>query len=339
MKILLISDVHHFSTKDVFDGYVAAFKQLGVDFEFVDMPQLCSFYNTEIAWGLALMKLLNQESGFTHGLFISGVVTPDWVLKSNYTKKIGIIGLDDPHAGEITLGKLPLLNYYFTNEKKMEDEKHNVFYIPTATSTLLPQVSKEELPDRFKQNISFIGTVYEHRIKQLEEVCRYCEEHNLTFKVVGPLLKTPKDSILRKYATDGVLNNNETKLVYRGSDIVLNLDRNIHWNPLEDDGNSTLKDVGEPYSMNPRAYEIAGCRTIQLFVNPRKEALDVFGDNIYSCREENIKETLDKIYQTDKDVLLNKINTCFNTVIQNHTYVHRAVKLLKHIQDVDSKNS
>jgi hypothetical protein len=331
MKLLLISDVHHFSTYDCFVGYREALTKLEIPFEYIDLSELQRWYSGDMAWGLVLAKMLNKENAYTDVLFISGILTPEWILASKYDKRVGIIGLDDPHAGIITMNKMKYLDYYFTNCKKMEDKEKKIYYLPTATSYNLPICSKSDIPEAYRSNICFIGTVYNDRIKPLEDICEYAKEKNLIVKIIGPLLNTPKDSIIRKNAQEGIVNNHVAKLVYRGSDIVLNIDRNIKWNPIEKEGNSTLIDVGVPYSTNPRVYEIAGCRTTQLYINPREEVKDIFGDNIYYCGYDNVKEGLDKILNENEDVILEKVNNCFNIVKEKHTYLNRSETLMSYI--------
>jgi hypothetical protein len=337
MKILLVSDVHHFSTYDVFKGYIDAFNKLEVPFEIVDLVELNRWYSPEMSWGLVIAKMLNKENAFTDILFISGILTPDWLLNSKYDKKVGIIGLDDPHAGKILLNKLKYLDYYFTNCKKMEDKENNIFYLPTATTHILPTVAKSDVPEDFKCDICFIGTVYEDRIKPLEEICEFAEKKNLKIKIIGPLLSTSSDSIIRKYAQEGIIPNSHTKLIYRGAQLVINIDRNVNWNPCEKDGNSTLVDVGEPYSTNPRVYEIAGCKTTQFYINPRQEVKDIFGNNIFYSDYNNIKEKLEEIFNTDPKILLEKSNNCFNIIKDNHTYINRTRNLLEYIRNVSIK--
>lgn len=337
MKILLVSDPHHFSVYDNFVGYKEAFSKLNISFDVADITEVLKFYSAEFSWGLILSKMLNKDNGYTHVLFVSGLLVPDWILKSKYDKKIGIIGLDDPHASKVLLSKKEYLDYYFSNEKKLSEKYDDIFYLPTATSHVLPSINKNDLPLDYRCDISFVGTVYDDRIKPLEDICKYAEQNNLIIKIVGPLLKTPLNSIIRKYAKEGILNNQETKLLYKGSKVVINLDRNINWNPTEEKGNSTLEDVGEAYSLNPRAYEIAGCKAIQLFINPRKEAIDIFQDNIYVCSEENITKELDKIFKEKEEVLEKKIEKCFDIIRKEHTYVNRAKLMLEYINKRDSE--
>lgn len=333
MKILLVSDAHHFSTKDVYNGYINAFKPIlkskNISFDYINMFDLYNFYNSDKAWGLTMAKMLNKECDFTHVLFISGVLIPSWLFKSKYDKKIGIISTDDPHSSKLLMKNKQYIDYWFTNEKKIEDINNNIFYVPTATDTIFPNVSKETVPPQYRCHLSFVGTLYDDRIKPLEDICNFCEEKRLVLKIVGPLLNTPKDSIIRKYANDLVINNYETKLLYSGSDIVINLDRNVNWHPYNKNGNPDLINVGEPYSGNPRMYEIAGCKSLQLFINARQEVKDIFGDNVFYCNENNIKEELINIFENEtEESKLEKIINCFSIVMKEHTYEQRANKIL-----------
>jgi len=332
MKILLVSDIHHFSTLDIYNGYDEALRSLNINYEVVPVHELVNqnsihHFSLEGAYGLTLAKLLNKANNFTHCLCISGLTLPEWFMMSMYDKKLCILASDDPHASKILNDKKTYINYWFSNEKNMVGEK--IFYLPTATSSFLPTVSKSEISDKYKSDIVFVGTIYKDREKPLEEICQYCEEKELKIKIIGPLLKTKKDSIIRKYADHKILNNKDTKLYYRGATVTINIDRNVNWNPTEEYGNSLLIDVGEPYSINPRAYEIAGCRSIQLYINPRKEAKDIFEDNIYYANNNNIIEILNNIFNEKKDILLNKINNCFNIVTKQHTYINRTKTLIK----------
>ena len=85
---------------------------------------------------------------------------------------------------------------------------------------------------------------------------------------------------------------------------------------------------GKPYSSNPLLYETALCKSIQLYANARPEARDIFGDNIYTSTNDNVKEVLDIIFKEDESVLQTKINTCFDIVRNNHLYLHRASKII-----------
>lgn len=339
-KLLLVSDIHHFSTRDMFDGYDESFKQLGINYDVAKLHELVNpsglmYFSVEAAYGLTLAKLLNKSNNFTNCIVISGLSLPEWFINSMYDKKLVVIASDDPHASKILKNHDKYIDLWCSNCKNLTGEK--IKYLPTATSFMLPKVAREELPEKYINDVVFIGTVYESREKVLEDACRYCEKEGLKIKIIGPLLRTSKDSIIRKYADEAIIDNRETKMYYRGSKIVINIDREVNWNPSEREGNSLLEDVGTPYSGNPRMYEIAGCRSIQLFVDPRQEAIDIFGDNIYTCRHDNVQEVLDKIFKEKDSVLIKKVNYCFDEVTKNHTYLNRAKTLLDYIEESEKK--
>lgn len=341
MKILLCSDFHHFSTLDVFEGYREGFSKIGVDFNVVELhtmtnPQIACHLSVDAALGLMVAKAVNVENEFTHVLFISGLIIPEWVFKTLRRSglKVGILGLDDPHSSVQLYEVKPHIDYWFSNEKTLEDEKSNIFYIPTATNSLYPTIDKETLSDNFRNDIVFVGTIYPDRVKPLEEACRFCEDNNAKISIYGPLLNTPKNSIIRKYARDQIISNNGTKMLYYGSKLVLNIDRNVLWDCNEEEGNSNLAGDGRPYSMNPRAYEIAMCRVPQLFINPRPEAYDVFGDNVYYSQYDNVYEELEHIFSESEELEQTKINNCFDIVRSNHIYLYRAGKILNILERV-----
>jgi hypothetical protein len=339
-KYLIVSDIHHFSTKDMFDGYDQSFQQIGIDYDTAKLHELVNpsglmHFSTEAAYGLTLAKLLNKNNGFTHCISISGLSLPEWFINSMYDKKLIVIASDDPHASKILKQHKDKISLWCSNCKNLNEYK--IKYLPTATSFMLPKVAREDLPEKYINDIVFIGTVYESREKVLEEVCRYGEEKGLKVKIIGPLLRTDKDSIIRKYAEECIIDNKETKLFYRGAKVSINIDREVNWNPSEKNGNSLLEEVGTPYSGNPRMYEIAGCRSVQLFIDSRQEAIDIFGDNIYTSSNENIKEVLDTIFKERDSVLIKKINNCFEEVTKNHTYLNRTKTLLDYITESEEK--
>lgn len=339
MKILLVSDEHHFSAHDIFNSYVDAFKHLRIEHDVANLAELLRFYSPEMAWGLVMAKILNEDGGFTHVLFCSGMQVPDWLLKSKYTKKYGILAFDDPHASKITVGKKKYLDYYFTNEKTMADEKNKMYYLPTATHHIVPAMDKSELAPEFRNDVVFIGTVYDDRIKPLEDACRFCEKNNLSIKIIGPLLKATDNEIIKKHAINGVVANQYAKLMYRGARIVINIDRNVKWNPFETSGNSILMNEVEPYSSNPRAYEISACKATQLFINPRQEVKDLFGNSVFYCGYDNIEEGLSKIIATSKSKIKEKADACYTIINKDHTYINRTLSLIEYIRTVDQQRS
>jgi hypothetical protein len=217
----------------------------------------------------------------------------------------------------------------------MVDEKNRIYYLPTASHHVAPAMDKSELAPEFRNDVVFIGTVYDDRIKPLEDICKFCEKNKLSVKIIGPLLKASDNEILKKYAINGVVSNQYAKLMYRGARIVINIDRNVKWNPFEATGNSILADEVTPYSSNPRVYEIALCRATQLFINPRQEVCDIFKDNIFYCGYDNVEGGMDKILNSSKSKIKEKADSCFDIANKDHTYINRTLTLIEYLRTLD----
>jgi hypothetical protein len=193
---------------------------VGVDFhtaelhDLTDIRKVCHM-SMDAAWSLILAKLINVENGFTHCLVLSGLLCPDWFLKT--TLKCGVstsvIELDAPHASKPIHDRRQYFDYLFTNEKSLEDIPNKIVYVPTATGTNVPNCDKDKVPDQYKNDVVFVGTVYPDRIKPLEDACKFCEENGLKIGIYGPLLNAQRDSILRKYIVEGIIDNTDTKLL------------------------------------------------------------------------------------------------------------------------------
>jgi hypothetical protein len=333
MKVLLVSDYHHFSTEEIYKGYKAGFEATGIPFDVAQSHELRgSFFNDEITWAITLAKILKKDNDFTHILFISGFSIPEWVLASKYDKKFGLIAVDDPHSSLKTLAYKKYLDYYFTNEKTLEDEANGIYYVPTASTVEVPNCTKDEVPSQFRSDVVFVGTIYENRVKPLNAIAEYCRDNGLTFRCIGQSSWIPDDSALYNAFESRIVPVNEAKLLYRGSRAVINIDRDVNWKSNNAKFNQYLvKRDEEEYSLNPRAYEIALSRTPQLFINPRQGAKDTFGDNAFYCSAEkdDINNTLDTILNLDKQTLKTVVKNSYTEVINNHTYNNRAKQIIE----------
>ena len=341
MRILIVSDVHPYSTFDVYKGYCDGFESLKVPYETVNLPLLLEANSMERAMTLVVAKMLIKENAFTHVLFVAGTMIPRWVLESKYDKKIGMIATDDPHSSKMLLDNYDLLDYYFTNEKTLEVlGKNNIVYLPTAVSEASVGRSKVSRSPHYQSDVCFIGSIYPNRVKPLETVCRWAENNGKKLKIIGPVdagalwgeTFVPKDSIIMKYAQNGVVDNKETLMYYANSKCVINMDRDVKWSPCYKEENPHLinRDIS-PYSMNPRCYETSICKVPQLYIDPRKEAIDIFGDDIwYGSTDDpaSIATSLDKIFGTRKKMINNKVTSAYKKVVKNHLYTHRAAKII-----------
>lgn len=329
MKILLVSDLNAYSTFDVFMGYIRGFTDLHIPFEVVNYHQLLDTHSNEYAQSLILAKMLIKENGFTHCLFISGVMIPRWLLESKYDLQLGYISTDDPHASNLLLVNKDIVKYYFTNEATMVNESERRFYLPTAVSVDSIELDKEVGNKKYKSDVCFIGSIYPNRVKPLELVLQWCLKNNKKMALYGPEQFIPKTSILRKHIYNQIVKNEDSLKFYANSKCVINLNRDPNWHP-HFDTNPDLATNVEPYSTNPRAYEVAICNTPQLFIEPRRESLMLFKGDAFYCSNNRkaIWDQLDRIFLMDAEEMNGKLKTCYKTVANNHTYTHRCSTIL-----------
>jgi hypothetical protein len=336
MRILLISDINAYSTADVFNGYINGLCELKIPFDTCNMVDLIDRFSPEYAYAMALSKLLMKENAFTYVFYVAGTTVPKWFLESTYDKKSGFIATDDPHSGKMLLDNLDLVNYYFTNEKGMTKPEEGLHYLPTAVSKATINMNKQLKNPLFESDVCFIGSVYPNRVEPLERAIRWCRKNKKKINIIGPIqgrttygeLFVPESSIIHEEGKNGILDNIQTIKYYANSKVVINMDRPANWSPAFIDYNPHQVNC-QVYSGNPRMYEIAACKAIQLYVEPRQEAIDIFDDNIYWGSTEEVEEKLEEIFSTPEKILKKKLTNCFNIVNQNHTYTHRTAKLIK----------
>jgi hypothetical protein len=338
MKILLVSDIHPFSTKDVFDGYIDGFKSLNVPFETFEYHNIAKFFTQDIVNSLLLSKILSKENEFTHVLFVAGQCIPKWVFESKYDKKMGVIATDDPHC---TIGLLHesshVIDYYFSNELEIAKMNDAITYLPTAASRTITKENMEVGNDKYKSDMCFIGSVYPSRVPILEACIAWCEKNNKTIKIIGPVEArgisgipfVPEDSIIRKVAESRLIDNLEAHKYYANSKACINLDRDINWNPMVLQGNPNLLEC-DPYSGNPRMYELALCKATQLYIGTRQEPLDIFGDSIFHCNDATLLDfTLSILFVMGENEINKMKQNAYDIVLKNHTYTHRAAKIIE----------
>lgn len=324
---MLVSDIHHFSTLDVYNGYKRALKRTGVSHVNFEYHDFSVDFSKERSCDIMLSNIHKSTNGITHVLFVSGMAIPEWVLSSCGNKKVGIIALDDPHNTMNLLEKTKYCDWYFTNERKVANEELGRFYVPTASESIVP--SFNHITDEYKNDVVFIGTIYPDRLPILEKAVSWCETHGKKIRIIGPgsgLGTVPELGDSHKFI---ITDNITTKKYYVGSKITLNIDRNIEWNTQYDIGNPDLFPIeGEAYSCNPRFYEIALCKSTQLYINPREEAFDLFGEDFYYGTNDDIEAKLEEIFSTEETVLQEKKDRCYKKVVESHLYENRLERIL-----------
>lgn len=326
MKVLLVSDLEHYATRNVFEDYLKAFGTCGINVKPFRMWELNKTVAMGVMYSLLFSDIALKRNGITHVLFVTGTNVPQDIVESIPQHiKVGIIGTDDPHSSKHVMAAFASkLDYYFTNEKKMDKYDERFHYIPIASSSTIPtDIVKDHMSD-----ICFIGSVYPNRLEPLEKVVRWALKNEKKPLIVGPMMGVPPDSIIRTVAKEIMMSNLEAMRYMLGARVSINIDRDVHWNSQFGGENPMLLDVGEPYSSNPRTFEVPLNKSIQLFINPRQEAIDVFGDDIFVANNENIEEVLQKVFDTPKSQL-DEIRARAFEIARNHTYESRAQAIIK----------
>jgi spore maturation protein CgeB len=327
MRVLLVSDYEHYATRNVFLDYLAAFQKCGIDVQSFDMAEYTRLIKDEAMYYRLYSRIMLRGYGITHVLFITGTNVPVDIIESISTDiKVGVIGTDDPHSSKAVMERFASrLDYYFTNERKMHQYDERFHYIPIASSSTIPN----NISDNHLSDVCFVGSVYPNRIPMLETITKWCIKNGKKPLFVGPQRDVPADSIIKPVSREIIVDNQEAMRYYAGARVSVNLDRDVYWSSATNTGvNDTLFDVGIPYSTNPRTYEIPLNRSIQLFINPRQEAVDTFDDSIFVTDDKNIEETLQRIFDSPKSETEAMKAKAFE-IAQHNTYENRANRIIK----------
>lgn len=325
MKILLVSDLEHFATKNVFEDYLAEFQRAGIDVVPFRMYDLRGMFTPQLIWSMMYAQIMYKVNGITHVLFVTGTnIHKDMIDSIDPKIKVGVIGTDDPHSSKAVVEAFQnRLDYYFTNEKKLEGYSDVFHYLPIASGRRIPT----NITLDYTSDICFVGTVYPNRAPVLEKVCRWALENGKKPLFVGPHTPDAKTGFIKPYSKEIITNNIEAMKYMMGAKVSINIDRDVKWRMNFKD-NPGLLDVGEPYSNNPRAYEIPLNKSVQLFINPRQEAIDLFGDSIFVADNENIEEVLLEIFGSSKSHIEGIKNRAYGIAL-HHTYGERVKTIIK----------
>jgi hypothetical protein len=265
-----------FALTDVYQGYLHALKQLKIPFEQFPHHLYRELLSDKLCYHAIHSAALVKSSGFTHVMIIGGLNAMDFVLESLYHVKSIVVATEDPHSILKTLPRAGIIDYYFSNERSVATHSglKNVYYCPTAGSTHeCGKLVYDQLDERYKSDILFLGAVYPNRSKYLEALIPLVEKHGLNFKVCGHANFLQPDSPLRKYVFDcRTIPHHETVSYYNGAKIVINILRDVTWNPISPELSNPFHDPQyKAESLNPRAYEVPLCQAFMVMDDSRPE--------------------------------------------------------------------
>jgi len=338
IKIYLVSDAMKFALTDVFHGYANALKDLGIPHECFPYHLFRDVLADPIAYHVIHSTALMESKKFTHVMFIGGLNVPDFILESLHGIKSIVVSTEDPHSFDPMKNRIDKISYYFTNERSIARSSRwpNIHYCPTAACVHeCGKLHPDSIEDKYRSDILFLGALYPNRRRILEEALPYIESQKLRLKICGHIAYMPKSDPLSKYVFDArTIPHVETVKYYNGAKAVVNILRDVHWNPR-------TKSKKNPYnrsrfaaeSLNPRAYEVPLCGSLMLLDETRSEAREVFTDKevAFFSDAPNLVEAIRKhVVEADPEHVEDMKQAAYMKVLQSHTYLHR----MKHILEV-----
>lgn len=331
MKIYIVSDPTKFALTDIYNGYIHALKKLDIPYETFPYHHFRDIISDTICYNIVHSNLLIKAKEFTHAMFIGGLNVPNYLFESLYNVKSVVIGTEDPHTSTPMIDRLNLIDYYFSNERTIGTcpKYKNVYYCPTAGSDIeCGKVPREIVEEKYRSDILFLGAMYPNRRKLLEAIIPFVKKHKLSYKICGHVQYLPKTSPLWEYVTDArTIPHNETVRYYNGANVVLNILRDINWNPrTKTKKNPFNKNKFDAQSLNPRAYEVPLCQAFMLMEDTRAEAHEVFNDKQvgFFFNEESLIERLHYfLIGRGKKIRDEMAFQAYKHVATSHTYTNR----------------
>jgi hypothetical protein len=341
LKILLVADTANFALTDVYYGYQRAFKSIDVAFEGFPFHKFREILSERMCYHVAHSTALIKDNNFTHVMFIGGLNIPPFIYKSLYHIKNVILSTEDPHTSKPLLDNIDSIDYYFSNERIIGNNKKfkKTYYCPTAACTFeCGKRPLDRLPQKYHSDILFLGALYPNRSKLLEHLIPLVEKHKLSFKICGHVMYLAKRSLLWKYVYDArTIPHEETIDYYNGAKININILRDVNWNARNNTFKNPYKAPSKAESLNPRAYEIPLCQSFMLLDDSRAEAREIFTEKqigFFSDGPSLVKSIEYYLLGRGKHKRESMILKAYKNISENHTYTHRAL-YIKEILEKD----
>jgi hypothetical protein len=313
---LVVSGCLGWGTKAVYDGYVSAFRELGVECGGFEYDAVRKMFMPETALKMLLAECADRRNAYTHLVVIDGLSIPPWLLDSCGLKKI-LVSTEDPYSLDTTVSVHACYDYVMTNESVVA-EGFGLTYLPTAADATRCARAVSRAGGRKEFDVCFIGAVFPERRDMLIAVHDMCMKSGLSMFAGG----TCRDADLADlpFFVRGEFTTDEVLLAQASSKICLNMFRSPYSG--ESTKNTAYKMPAE--SMNPRCYDAPACGAA-LLTDYRPEVVSVFGD---ACIFDS-SSVADLIYSLSKGESAKEMAAIQSKdVLKAHTYVHRSLVLL-----------
>lgn len=335
------------AVRDMAVGYQHGFALNGCTVHAIDWPKRAGFYgralkansypdtgnaSLRMAAEAVVIECLRQRSDLV--VIVSGMGThPDlFTLLKRAGLITALVTSESPYQDESMLPMAAHVDHVFVNDKASVQAFRGVnprtWYLPPAHD---PEVHRPVLVGEDERcDVFLCGTGFGERVKFLEVV----DWTGIDFRLYG-LWALADDSPLRPYYRGGdgaaYLSNDRLARHYSGATIALNLHRtDVGWGA----GGATIAGA---YSVNPRAYEIAGCGAFQLCDDSRPELRRVFGPTVPTYHTPDELGRLVRAFLRPELAGLRRAHAAHSRArVAGHTYAARAATLLACVESAGS---
>lgn len=327
MNILLVHPGAPFSTSDVYDGYLAGLRALGMDVGECRLDRYIQFCGGAVEdAGLHQANTIALASAFVAQRAL--IDWPDLLIAVGATNlhrgtaaaltraglRTAAILIDSPYLLSVEAQLASAYTYVTTNERTsvatLRDVAERVRYLPTAYNPERHTPDGPHLSEDY--DVSFIGSMFAER-KALFEAAdlgglRVC---------IDGLNPDPAATGRRVFENAGVAS------LYRSTRVNLN-----HHRTTMVLGDGRTAEGCE--SLGPRAYEIAACGGFQLMDDTRTEACELFGAALATYRAGDGDDLSRQArYWLTQDSERERMATEQRAAVAGHSYTDRARALLE----------
>lgn len=253
-----------------------AIKRSGIPQITFDWASFSVTLNDQIGLAQSHSLAHRKDQKFTHLL---NVANPDmyrwWLESADHLYKIAVTA-DSPWDWSQYEKQMDLWDLLFVNDKSISEyyKSDKIIYLPVAYGHDAKQIIVDD--PKYHSDVCFVGTVYPNRVPYLEAILEYCQTKGYNFILRGGLKYVPDDSPLHGICKSEIVDHWDTIKYYSNSKIVINTHRDEYWMPQR---NAIFNKLElEAYSLNPRFYELAMCKTFQLMESNRQEI-----ENFHGC--------------------------------------------------------
>jgi len=330
MKILAVSPVPNYATRDVWTGHVNGLRELGAEVLAMNYSKIwtlyADFHEMSIVTGRAEFGSIDATLLSSERIFMAAVVNDvDLVymvapmhvsptvlklmtkLKEIYGTKLAACFTECPYDDTSwQLDFAELMDYSFISDQislpAFKEKCPNSFYVGHAYD---PNLHKP-LQNGHVRDIDVLATMtlFPSRTQFLEKV----DWSEIDLHLYG-ILPIGNQSPLHPYVRGSAMTNPELARLYQDTKVGFNLHRNDNitgarlMKAVERGERGILGAVPNPDlkadSIGPRCYELAACGVFQVCDDSRKELQEVFGDTVPTYRTPEELEALLREYVSD----------------------------------------